>query len=190
MAKEVRVGDFIIDVLREVTHLLESRRIPYAVMGGIALQAWGRERTTKDIDVSISLSEAKAEDFLRDLKSLGFRVRRRAEAIGQFKLVETEYTPPRLGIPIGLDLFISEVEYQRQVLNRARSVDVLGKTIKLISPEDLILNKVLSSRPLDLGDVRSILTEQKGLLDEQYLTHWARILGVSRRLEGIRKDTA
>lgn len=188
MAEDIKISKIMIDLLEKVVQLFKKYRIPYAVMGGVALQAWGRERSTKDIDITISLGEIGEEDLLQNLAKLGLEIIHSDKTIGQFGLIETQYTPAELGIPIGVDLFIARTEYQRGVLKRAIPVDVLGCRFKLVSPEDLIINKLLSARPLDLSDVQNLITEQKGSLDTKYLRHWARKLGVSKRLEVLLRE--
>lgn len=187
MVKEVKISGIIIDLLEKLTKLLKKYKIPYAVMGGIALQAWGRERATKDIDITISLSEIKETEFLQTLKRSGLKIIKPSKRIENFKLIEAHFTPPELGLPIEVDFFIAQTEYQMQVLKRAVSINVLGRQIKLVSPEDLIISKLLSNRPLDRSDVQNIVSEQRGLLDKEYLFSWARKLGVIRRLESIWK---
>lgn len=189
MAKEIKISKLILDPLERVTHFLQKKKIPYAVMGGIALQAWGRERSTKDIDLVISVDEIETTEFLQELDKLELIIVHSDKEIGQFGLIETEYVSPKVGIPIGVDFFIARTQYQKQVLTRPILVNVLGLEVRLMSAEDLILNKLLSRRPLDLSDVRNIIAEQKDLLDKPYLSHWAKRLGVSRRLESLMKDT-
>jgi hypothetical protein len=63
---------------------------------------------------------------------------------------------------------------QRQQLNEA--------SVWLVSPEDLILLKLIAHRPRDLADVADVLFMQ-GSLDEQYMRHWAAKLNVFAKLE-------
>ena len=109
--------------------------------------------------------------------------------LGTLRLIETHYTVPEIGIPIEIDFFIAQTEYQKQVLNRAVSVDVMGRRFRLTSPEDLIIQKLLSDRAIDRSDVKDIVVEQKAHLDKQYLFFWAKKLGVWRRLSQLHKNT-
>ena len=52
----------------------------------------------------------------------------------------------------------------------------------MVSPEDLILQKVRAQRDYDFSDAVSIIEEQKGRLDEEYLDLWARRLYVEQEL--------
>lgn len=185
MSKEVQISQVIFEPLEKVTKLLAKEKTPYAVMGGLALQAWGAQRTTRDIDLNISLDEITPGDFLSALGKIGLKIIHKDKVMGHFELIETEYESSKIGISIGVDFFIAKTTYQKQALERAVMVHILGHPVKLISPEDLILNKLLSARPLDLSDVKSVVIEQRDLLDQSYLRVWARNLGVSRRLEAL-----
>jgi Nucleotidyltransferase of unknown function (DUF6036) len=50
-------------------------------------------------------------------------------------------------------------------LERAISIDLQGTPIPVISPEDLIVTKILAGRPKDLEDVRSVTHERRASLD-------------------------
>jgi hypothetical protein len=39
------------DLLRQIDAIFKNCRIPYAVIGGYAVAAWGEERATRDIDL-------------------------------------------------------------------------------------------------------------------------------------------
>lgn len=188
MAKELKISRIIVDILKKIASYLEKNKISYAVIGGVALQAWGRERSTKDIDITIALNEGGERNFLGHLARLGLEIIKSHKINGDCVLIETEYLPPELGLPIEVDFFIAKTEYHKEVLKRATAVDVLGNRFRLMSPEDLILSKLLSNRPLDLSDVRGILAEQRVSLDEAYIFLWARRLGVSRRLASLIKE--
>ena len=44
--------------VRDITRVLESLRIAYAIIGGIANAVWGEPRATIDVDVTIAVDEA------------------------------------------------------------------------------------------------------------------------------------
>src|SRR5581483_7625738 len=46
---------------------LSERRIPYAIIGGLAVQRWGQPRFTRDVDVTILLPTGGEEPVLREL---------------------------------------------------------------------------------------------------------------------------
>ena len=91
------------------------------------------------------------------------------------------------GRGVDADIFLAETAFQREVIDRHIVAEVDGLRVKLVSAEDLILFKLVASRPRDLVDIQDILFTQ-GRLDEAYLRHWAGPLGVSEKLEAALLD--
>lgn len=83
---------------------------------------------------------------------------------------------------IDIDLFLAETNYQSQLLTRRRYHQTEWFGAWFVSPEDLILLKLLAGRPKDPIDVGEVLFIQ-GDLDLQYLRHWAGVLEISAALE-------
>ena len=72
------------------------------------------------------------------------------------------------GNTFDVDVFLAELDFQEVVLSRKRRIDAEGRDIWLVSPEDLVLFKLMAGRPRDLGDVTDVLFIL-GSLDEIYL---------------------
>ncbi len=71
-----------------------------------------------------------------------------------------------------LTCFLAESDFQREVLQR-RQQDPLGDWAAwMVTPEDLILLKLLAYRPEDQVDIADILFIQRAL-DEHYLQNGA-----------------
>jgi predicted nucleotidyltransferase len=49
---------------------------------------------------------------------------------------------------------------EEQFLARAVLVDIGGVRVPVMSPEDLVVTKILAGRPKDIEDVRGILAER------------------------------
>ncbi|HQU43702.1 MAG TPA: hypothetical protein PK867_12880, partial [Pirellulales bacterium] len=67
-----------------------------------------------------------------------------------------------------MDLFLAESRFQRELVARSRPEQIDDLTVSVVTPEDLILLKLLARRPRDLADIGDILFIQ-GTLDEGYL---------------------
>jgi hypothetical protein len=48
----------------EMHQYLTRKRIPYVIIGGIAVQKWGRPRLTKDVDLTIAVPIEETEKFI------------------------------------------------------------------------------------------------------------------------------
>jgi predicted nucleotidyltransferase len=88
------------------------------------------------------------------------------------------------GRGIDADVFLAETDFQQEVLARRIKAEVEGRRLDVVTPEDLILFKLVASRPRDLIDVQDVLFMQ-GQLDEAYLRRWAWPLGVAAKLDDV-----
>ena len=80
-------------------------------------------------------------------------------------------------------------EYRKLEFSRRRDERIAGEAVSIVSPEDLVLSKLVWSRDsgseLQMRDVRSLLAA--GIdLDWPYLERWAAVLDVSDRLAEVR----
>jgi hypothetical protein len=87
------------------------------------------------------------------------------------------------GESVDVDLFVVQTEFQQQIIQRRIQTDVenLGPTW-IVSPEDLVLLKLIASRPRDLGDIDDVRF-MHGELDATYMRRWAERLGIVDELE-------
>jgi hypothetical protein len=77
-----------------------------------------------------------------------------------------------------IDFLLAESDFLKNVINRAVGVDFLNSKIKTITPEDLVLLKLLANRKQDLADIEKIFSSQENKLDHSYLNKWSKVLNV------------
>jgi predicted nucleotidyltransferase len=63
-----------------------------------------------------------------------------------------------------------------EFLENAREIDVEGRKIPVISPEDLVTAKILAGRLKDMEDAESVVAEQLDRLDLGRIRHWLEVL--------------
>jgi len=68
---------------------------------------------------------------------------------------------------------------------RAQTVLLQGLSLTVVSPEDLILLKLKTSRPTDFDDVIGIVKNPHLQLDPTYLWDWADRLGLQGELQYV-----
>jgi hypothetical protein len=180
----------IVSALHECAELFERLGTPYAVMGGLAVRMYGIPRPTHDVDFTIALERDRLPCLYESLRDLGYTLAD-SHASGWVDLVAgMPVVKARLyleGRGIDVDFFLAESPYQQQLLARRRREEADGKQIWFVSPEDLVLLKLISYRPRDIADIADVLFTQ-GQLDESYLREWAAALGASARLDEALAD--
>ena len=152
-------------VLFRVGDLLEGLGVPYFIFGAVAVGIWGRIRTTLDVNFLVQTDEEGLSRRWLDWNPLRRGV--------QHRLI---LEPFRADVVRAVDV------HDRAAMERRRRVTWRGRSLWVVSPEDLILQKVRAQRDYDFSDAVSIIEEQKGRLDEEYLDLWARRLGVEQEL--------
>lgn len=173
--------------LKDLVKLFEQFGAPYVVMGGIAVRVYGIPRPTHDVDFTAAIDRDRLGEFYEAVRDAGYTVPEQYESgwvdeVAGMPLVKVRLYLENRGVDI--DIFLAESDYQKQLLNRRRREVLDGLPVNLVSPEDLILLKLLASRPRDIADIGDVLFTQ-GQLDEPYMLHWAEQLGTSEALEKL-----
>ncbi len=164
----------LVSLLKIVKKRLDKADIPYMVSGGIAVSFWGFPRTTHDIDIVIEAHE-KDKDKIIKLFKKDFYISSEAveEAIKErftFNIIDN-----KSGLKIDFWLLkrdaFGESEFKRKLKKK-----IFGEYIFIISPEDLILCKLMGFKETQshrrLEDAKSILATSK--IDLEYVKNWAK----------------
>jgi hypothetical protein len=83
---------------------------------------------------------------------------------------------------LDVDLFLVETAFLNEVMSRRAKQDTEGQDLWVVSPEDLVLFKLLANLPRDWGDIADVFFIQ-GPLDADYMRPLATKLGVEEQLE-------
>lgn len=150
----------------EIQGFFVDRGWKFCLIGGVAAIRWGTQRTTGDVDVSL-LTGFGNEEFYVDEVLRRFRPRRqdaRELALSaRVLLVETSN-----GVP--LDIALAGLSFEEKVIERATSI-AFGPnlTLKIASPEDIVVMKSFAGRHRDWADIEGILVRQRGQLDWDHI---------------------
>lgn len=154
------------DLLRALSAVLKTQGIRWYLFGAQAVAIWGRPRLTTDVDVTIGL-ESGSEVLVALLSGAGFRL---SEAFSDEFVRSTRVLPlihQSSGMP--LDVVLAGPGLEEQFLDRAIVVSLEDFTVPVISPEDLVVTKLLAGREKDVEDIRGVLRVRAGLLDLDYI---------------------
>ncbi len=135
--------------LSEIAEIFESLSARYAVMGGVAVRIHAIPRPTHDVDFTVALDRDRLDDFFQRAVEAGYSV---AEPYLRGWVDQVAGMPPvRLRMyledhGIDVDIFLAESEFQESLLARRQCQDLDGHRIWFVSPEDLILLKLIAAR--------------------------------------------
>ncbi len=161
----------LLKLLTRVQHKLDEAGIPSMVYGGIAVIAWGRPRFTQDVDLKILLNRDEAARALACMTP-EFQPE---DSDPETKLKQLGFIFFRDPSQIRIDLVLAETGFDLEAMNRSRPVGMMpGLTLRMCSPEDLLIYKMISTRPRDNDDVHGIIRRQKKNLDDNYIEYWLR----------------
>jgi len=171
--------------LRDFVSLFERLEVPYVLMGGFAVRVYGIPRPTYDVDFTIAIARERLPELYRAITESGYTVPEPYESgwidqVGGMPVVKSRLFFE--GSAIDVDIFLAESAFQNQLFARRNRQQVDDLPVWLVSPEDLILLKLIAARPRDLVDVGDVLFIQ-GSLDEDYMRCWAARLHVLAELE-------
>lgn len=180
---------YLLKPLEDLIRLFDDLNIPYAIMGGMAVSVHGIPRPTHDLDFTISVDRKRLNALYSAAVNLGYTTPEAYQSgwvdqVSDLPLVRMRQWID--GKTVDIDLFLVESEFQESVLTRRMECLVEGRPAWVVSPEDLILLKLIAGRPRDLGDIQDILMVQ-GQLDSNYLDMWSERLGVKKLLNEAMK---
>ena len=147
----------LVSLAAELEAFLLSQQWQFCFIGGFALQHWGEPRLTRDVDLTVLTGfggEAAVIDTL-----LG-RFSPRIERARDFAL-ENRVLLLQSEQGIGIDISLGALPFEEKCVQRAREIEMLpGLSLRLCSPEDLIVLKAFASRDRDWSDLRGVIVRQ------------------------------
>jgi hypothetical protein len=141
------------------------------VAGGLAVSYWGHPRSTQDIDLAVLVSdEFRFHSGLRQANLLPAKSVRVVD-LGFVKVSQWKVTLEEEHIDCEIDFLMSNSSYHKAALGRAISCEFpgVGKTLRVLSCEDLLIFKAASGRLIDLADIKTLYDLHEATLDFAYL---------------------
>jgi len=156
---------------------LNKIKVRYLVVGGIAVNLYGIERATADIDLIVDLEENNLKKFLKAIKEIGLKPKvpvkledfsskeKRKEWIKEKGMIVFSLFDPKDSFFL-LDVFVEE-PFDFQKVFEVREIMKAGKTvIPVVSLNELIKMKEKTDRPQDRADAFYLKKIQKEWNDE------------------------
>lgn len=172
-------------VLERLLNGFQEKDIRYALLGGMALGAWGAPRGTVDIDFLVHLDDMPKVDAL--MQGLGYECRYRTENVSQ-------YVSP-LQVFGEVDFLHAFRSASLSMIQRAEDRKIFDGTVsvKVLKIEDLIGFKVQamanneSRKALDMTDIESLLSLHAAAVDWTLIEEYFALFGLNDICRELRK---
>ena len=168
-----------VELLKKITGSLEEKGISYMVSGSLALNVYSVPRMTYDIDLVIELHHESVEGFLQIFRE-GFyidaeTVREEIGRKGMFNAIDHQS-----GLKIDF-IIRKDTEYRRLEFSRKIRKLIGGMPVWIVSPEDLIISKIIWIQELQsekqMGDINRLLSLED--IDRGYIKDWCKKLALN-----------
>ncbi|MFA4922742.1 MAG: hypothetical protein WC557_00940 [Ignavibacteriaceae bacterium] len=174
------------NALEPVVRAFEELGIVYYIGGSVASSVYGIARATMDIDLVSDLKQNQVSLLVQKLQQAFYvdenMILDAIKTRSSFNLIHLETM-------LKIDVFIlKEKEYYQKSFQRKRSDNLSEEEdsiqVNFCSAEDIILHKLEwfqlggSASEHQWKDILGVIKVQGNLLDKEYLSNWAKELGV------------
>jgi hypothetical protein len=163
--------------IEDVARLLSTARVPYALIGGHAVNVLLEPRFTADIDVTVAADPAVLQRLHDVLLAAGFRLDREHGADAPSGPDFLRYVDDGGTV---LELQAAKTALQRSTIARAHE----HAGVRVATAEDLVVFKAIANRPKDQIDLLGLLSLPG--LDDAYIDAQARDWGVEAVIARVR----
>ena len=167
----------MVSFFQKITDVFDQYQIPYMLSGSIAMGLYTVPRMTRDIDFIVHL-EAKNVEFFVDSFKDGFYCDRdvvKDAIIGPVKMFNI--IDHATGYKADFVVLKNE-PFRQEEFKRRLKVTYFGKTIYVVSPEDLLLSKLIwiqdFQSALQIEDIKNLVAIDN--LDWAYISEWVKQL--------------
>lgn len=138
---------------KEFIRLLNEQKVEYIIVGGHAVIYHGYVRYTGDLDVWINNSNENADKMMRVIEKFGFGSigLTKKDFMEKDSIIQLGYEPDRIDIITSVEGLNFNDSYPRAI-----ETEYDGEKIKLLSLEDLKINKKAAGRLQDLTDLEKL----------------------------------
>lgn len=155
----------LVDTALEIQSLCEENGWRFCFIGGLALQFWGEQRLTKDVDLTVLTGLGNEEVYVdKFLEKFAPRIKDAKDfALRNRVLLAVTQSG------IGIDISLGALPFEEGLVDRAVYKEYLPELkLRICTAEDLIILKAFAARPRDWNDIETVLIKQD-LLDWKYI---------------------
>ena len=166
------------ELFKKLFAFLNRGSVKYMVAGGIAVNLYGIERSTADIDIVLKLEKANVLRFIKLAKRLGLKPKvpvnlddfvdpeKRDSWISEKGMTVFSLYDPKTPFFL-IDIFVESPFDFDEVYRRRKKIRSEDTVIPVVPINELILMKEKSNRPQDRADVFHLRKIMKDWKDEK-----------------------
>lgn len=164
------------DFLKILIHFFDSNKIPYILSGSVAMSTYTVPRFTRGFDFVVHLKLQDVANLMEQFNEGYYcneeSVREAVNKKGMFNIIDH-----KSGYKADF-VILKDEPYRQNEFSRKRLIDFLDMKLYIVSPEDLLLSKLIWIQELQSGvqmeDIKalSLLPE----LDRAYIYEWVNTL--------------
>ena len=139
------------------------------VIGGHAVLIYGEPRLTQDIDITLGVGTESFEELEKMMHRLSFKILVKNAKDFVKNTMVFPVKDEKSGIRV--EFIFSTSAYERQAFRRVKKIQIGKSKVSFASLEDLIIHKVVASRPRDIEDVRGVLLKNPHY-NSLYIKKW------------------
>jgi hypothetical protein len=160
-----------IESLQRLLHKSNDRGV---IIGGIAVGFLGKPRFTADIDAVFLLSTRDISQFLElaQAENIFPRIQNAEDFARKNRILLLKHSPTETDIDISLGI----LPFEQEMVERGSTKSFADLSIRLPTPEDLIIMKAVAHRPKDMEDIRTI-SDKYPDLDRKRIEEWVKSFG-------------
>ena len=168
MQKEIEPFRATIEAIQRLLAKFDDRGV---IIGGIAVGFLGRPRLTEDVDAMFLLSTNDIPQFLEAAKieNIQPRIPNAEEFAKKSRVLLLQHSPTEINIDISLGI----LPFEEEMVERGIVQSTSTLSIRLPTPEDLIIMKTIAHRSKDLEDIRTIV-DKNPKLDVARIKQWVK----------------
>lgn len=162
----------MIDFFKKIIDVLNKYRIPYMLSGSVAMSLYIVPRATRDFDFIINLLLKDVDLFADNFKE-GYYCEKDAISAAVTNYSIFNIIDHTSGFKADF-VILKNNAFRQAEFNRRVQMDYFGKTIYVVTPEDLLISKLIWIQDLQsaiqMEDISNIIALDN--LDLSYINHW------------------
>jgi len=166
----------MLSFFNKIVDVLSENNIPYMLSGSIAMGVYVIPRATRDFDFVVHLQPKDIDSFVSNFKEGYYcNINSVKDAVRQHSLFNI--IDHKSGYKADFVILKNE-DFRQEEFNRRVEMEYLGKSVYLVTVEDLLLSKLIWIQVLQsaiqIEDIKNLA--ELDTLDWEYINKWIKTL--------------